>query len=269
MDNISHAYIFLGDEEETTQKALKLAQTANCENTNMAPCGFCSTCRKIQSQVYPDVIHVHPDGAAIKIEQVRKIILDLTEKPMEGNKKVYILHEAHTITPQAQNALLKTLEEPCSESIIILLSNNIKQLIPTVVSRCQIQDFTKAEAELLLSVESRQKIADIIFNTMQKAGHTEFAIYARELSDIEEKIEEVLEVTISLFRDMLIVKTNADAALINQDLEPMIYKYSSILATDSMLRAIDVTYRQLKAAKFRGNKNLIWYNLLVGLKEVF
>ncbi len=268
MNNISHAYIFLGTDEETTKKALKLAQTVNCENTDLAPCGFCTGCRKIQSKVHPDLVHVYPDGASIKIEQVRKLILSLTEKPMEGAKKVYILHEAHTTTPQAQNALLKTLEDPISESIVILLSNNLKQLIPTVTSRCQIQDFSQLEIEPFLSVEHRQKIADILLHTTKKTGLTGFGGYVRELSDIDAEAEEILEFIISLYRDVLLAKTNGRAAFINQDLKPVINKYASVLTVGSTLKALDIIHEQLKAVKSRGNKNLIWYNLLVGLEEV-
>ena len=268
MNNISHAYIFLGTDEETTAKALKLAQMANCENTDLVPCGFCNSCRKIRSKVHPDLIHVYPDGASIKIEQVRKLILSLTEKPVEGAKKIYILHQAHTMTPQAQNALLKTLEDPIAQSIVILLSNNLKQLIPTVISRCQIQDFSQLEIEPFLSVEHRQKIAGILLHTAKKTGLTEFGERVTELSEIDERAEEILEFIISLYRDVLLAKTNGRAAFINRDLKSVIYNFASVLTVGATLKALDLLYEQLKAVKSRGNKNLIWYNLLVGLEEV-
>jgi DNA polymerase-3 subunit delta' len=268
LNNISHAYIFLGTDEATTAKAIKLAQTANCENRDLTPCGFCNTCQKIQSKIHPDLINIYPEGASIKIEQVRRLILSLTEKPVEGTKKIYILHEAHTMTPHAQNALLKTLEDPISDSVVILLSNNLKQLIPTVVSRCQIRDYSKFEQESPLPVNSRQKIADILFHATQKDEITEFSVYVKELSDIDEKTEVILEFIISLYRDVLLVKTNSNAALINRDLETVIYKFSSMLNIGAILKALDIIHEQLKAEKSRGNKNLIWYNLLMGLEEV-
>jgi DNA polymerase-3 subunit delta' len=268
LNNLSHAYIFLGTEEETMVQALKLAQTANCENRELAPCGFCSTCQRIESKVHPDLVNVYPDGASIKIEQVRKLILILTEKPVEGTKKIYILHEAHTMTIQAQNALLKSLEDPIAESIVILLSNNLKQLISTVVSRCQIRDFSKLGLKPTLPVSLRQKIADILLHTTQKGEIIEFGVYVKELSDIDERSEEILEFVISLYRDALLVKTNSRAALINKDLEPVIYKLGSKLSVGTILKALDLIHEQLKAVKSRGNKNLIWYNLLMGLEEV-
>lgn len=268
MKKISHAYIFLGTDEDMAAQALKLAQTANCENRDLAPCGFCNTCGKIRNKVHPDLVHVYPDGASIKIEQIRRLILSLTEKPVEGAKKIYILHEAHTMTPQAQNALLKTLEDPIAESVVVLLSSNLKQLIPTVISRCQIRDFSKLEGESPLPVKLRQKIADIFLHSAQKVQFTELGVCVRELSDIDEKAEEILEFVISLYRDALLVKTNSSATLINKDLEPVINKFASMLTVGTILKALDLIHEQLKAVKSRGNKNLIWYNLLLGLEEV-
>lgn len=268
MEIISHAYIFLGSDEDTTQRAIDLAKKVNCENMDLAPCGFCKTCRKIQNKTHPDVAEIYPDGVSVKIEQIRKLILSLAEKPTEGAKKIYILHEAHTMTPQAQNALLKTLEDPIAESIVILLSNNLKKLIPTVISRCQIQDFSEFDVKPILSADIRRKIVDILYQNTQKSEFTGFSEYVKELSDVDENAEEILEFILSMYRDILLAKTNSSAAFINKDLKPEILKYVSISTVDSILRALDLVYKQLKAVKSRGNKNLIWYNLLIGLKEV-
>lgn len=267
MNNISHAYIFLGIDDDTTKEALKLAQYVNCENKELAPCGFCNSCRKIQNKVHPDVAHIYPEGASIKIEQIRRLILALAEKPVEGTNKIYILHQAHTMTPQAQNALLKTLEEPIAESSVILLSNNLKQLIPTVISRCQIRDFSQ-EAKPALSVNTRQRIVDILLHTARSTEPYEIGIFVKELSESDEKAEEILEFIVSLYRDVLLAKTNSDVPFINNDLQSVIYKFASQLTVSTTLLSLNFVCEQLKAIKSRGNKNLIWYNLLMGLEEV-
>lgn len=266
MNNISHAYIFLGTEEEAAREALKLAQMANCED-NLAPCGFCNSCRKIQNNVHPDVVHIYPESASIKIEQIRKLILDIAQKPVEGKRKFYILHQAHTMTPQAQNALLKTLEDPFTESTVVLLSSNIKQLIPTVISRCQVRDFSQEEKSSL-SIDTRQRIAEILLHTVQTTELYEISTLVKELSERDEKAEEILEFIISLYRDVLVAKTNSSVAVINQDLESIISKFASKLTVKAIIMSLDVAYEQLRAVKSRGNKNLIWYNLLMGLEEV-
>lgn len=267
MKKISHAYIFLGTDDETTGEALKLAQTANCENEDLAPCGICNSCRKIQNKVHPDVAHIYPEGASVKIEQVRKLILDSAGKAVEGANKVYIIHQAHTMTVQAQNALLKTLEDPIADSIVILLSNNLKQLIPTVISRCQVRDFSHL-AKPLLPEATRQRIADILLDRLRSRGLAEIGPLARELSETDEKAEEMLEFIISLYRDVLLAKTNSSASFINQDLQATIDKFASELSLKAVLLSLDLATRQLKAVKARANKNLVWYNLLLGLEEV-
>lgn len=269
MKNISHAYIFLGSEEETTRHALSLAQTVNCKNSDNAPCKSCSACRLIERGVYPDVVQIFPDGPSIKIDQIRKAILDLAEKPIEGNAKVYIFHRADTITREAQNALLKTLEEPASSSVIILLANNLKQLIPTVISRCQIKDLSKNDYSAKISDKNRQKIIEILGSLIVKSQEENIFLKAKELADIEEKTEEILELIISFLRDMLVVKTNADTVIINDDLRSEIEKYALMSYEKSIMVGLEIVLKQLKIAKYKGNKNLICYNLLMSLEEVF
>jgi DNA polymerase-3 subunit delta' len=267
LKKISHAYIFLGTDDETTGEALRLAQRANCENEYLAPCGFCNSCRKIQNNVHPDVAHIYPEGASIKIEQIRKLILDSAGKAVEGANKVFILHQAHTMTAQAQNALLKTLEDPIADSILIMLSNNLKQLIPTVISRCQVRDFSH-EAKPLLPAETRQRIADILLGRLKSRELSEIGALARELSETDEKAEEMLEFIVSLYRDVLLAKTNSSLAFINQDMHATIEKFASALSVKATVSSLDLATKQLKAIRARANKNLVWYNLLLGLEEV-
>jgi len=269
LQTTSHAYIFLGNDSKTTQNALVLAQRANCENTDLAPCGFCKTCNLIQNKTHPDVIEIYPDGASVKIEQIRNLILSLAEKPIEGKNKFYILHEADTMTIEAQNAFLKTLEEPIAQSTVILLSDNLKKLIPTVLSRCQIQDFSETQVKPTLDIDIRRKIADILFYTTSKDGFLSFSEYIKELSDMDGKVDELLEYIFSLYRDIMLAKTNSKAELINKDLKPIIDKFVPLLNVNTIVRLMDIVYKQLRIAKSRGNKNLIWYNLLIGLEEVY
>lgn len=263
----SHAYIFLGSEENTAKQARFLAQKANCQNQSLAPCGTCLDCRKIEKGIHPDVINIHPNGASIKIEQVRNLILRLAEKPIEGAKKVFIMHNAHTMTPQAQNALLKTLEEPLGSSIAVLLSDNLKKLLPTVISRCQVFDFSEV-VESNLTLEAREQIAKLILAPIKDKNPMDIGSRVKKLSDREEKLEDLLEYIASLYRDLLVVNTNSNANLINVDLKDIIEKSAKILSAVDIVKALDEIYIQYRAAKSRGNSNLIWYNLLVGLEEV-
>jgi len=123
--------------------AMAVAATINCLQPRQSPgferdaCGECASWRRIARGVHPDVILIEPgDTGTIKIEQVRDVIDRAGYRPFEGRRRVVIVDEADAMVPQAQNALLKTLEEPPSASIFILVSSLPDSLLPTVRSRC-------------------------------------------------------------------------------------------------------------------------------------
>jgi DNA polymerase-3 subunit delta' len=133
--------------------ALAVAQTLNCprrgpgsldsgsRSSEHAPvidaCGTCPTCTRIARGVYPDVIIVEPgDNGSIKIDQVRDIIDRAGFRPFEGQRRAVIIDDADRLVPAAQNALLKTLEEPPPSSVFMLVTSRPDTLLPTVLSRC-------------------------------------------------------------------------------------------------------------------------------------
>jgi DNA polymerase-3 subunit delta' len=123
--------------------ARALAEAVNCLQPQTAAefehdaCGECASCRRIARGVHPDVLLIEPgDTGAIKIEQVREAIVRAGYRPFEGRRRVVIIDEADALVPAAQNALLKTLEEPPSASVFLLVSSLPDALLPTVQSRC-------------------------------------------------------------------------------------------------------------------------------------
>ncbi len=152
--NGSHAYIIEGERGIGKYSlALALACTYFC--ASMQPCFECAACKKILSGNHPDVHIVFPEKGVIKVEQIREILSGVYETPYEGNVKIYIIKEFNLATQQAQNALLKTLEEPPENVIFILLAENALQLLPTVRSRCKrlkIKKHSKAEIEEQLNI---------------------------------------------------------------------------------------------------------------------
>ena len=123
--------------------AVAIAEALNCltppESADFGreSCGECAACRRIQRGVHPDVILIEPgDMGSIKIEQVRDVIDRAEYRPFEGRRRVVVIDEADALMPAAQNALLKTLEEPPSASIFVLVSSIPDALLPTVRSRC-------------------------------------------------------------------------------------------------------------------------------------
>jgi DNA polymerase III subunit delta' len=120
--------------------AIALAQALNCERRSESGdgCGTCASCARIARGVHGDVLVIEPgDSGTIKIEQVREAIDRAAYRPFEGKRRVVIVDEADALVSEAQNALLKTLEEPPPASVFVLITTRPDMLLPTVRSRCQ------------------------------------------------------------------------------------------------------------------------------------
>jgi DNA polymerase-3 subunit delta' len=134
--------------------AIALAETVNCLQPVSSPsvprdaCGTCAACRRIARGVHPDVIIVEPgELGSIKVEQIRDVIDRAGYRPFEGRRRVVVIDEADAMAPFAQNALLKTLEEPPPASVFVLVSATPDSLFPTVLSRCQRLRFGELSAD--------------------------------------------------------------------------------------------------------------------------
>ena len=136
---IPHAYLFAGIPgigKATT--ALALAEAINCEQQIEGEgCAQCPSCRQIAGGNFLDLLMIEPDGQNIKIEQMRDLNRTLAFKPLSGKYRVSIIRQAETMTDEAANSLLKTLEEPPQNNILILNVTEPQALFPTIVSRCQ------------------------------------------------------------------------------------------------------------------------------------
>jgi DNA polymerase-3 subunit delta' len=137
-DHLPHSFLFTGMDGVGKQRtALTLAKVVNCENGAAGDCcDRCVSCRKAASGNHPDINTIERDGPFIKIEQIRALKQRLRFKPLEGRYRVTIINNAQNMKIEAANALLKVLEEPPAENLIILTAYEITSLLPTIVSRC-------------------------------------------------------------------------------------------------------------------------------------
>lgn len=117
--------------------ALAVARGLLCDKGPGEPCGECRTCDRTGRSIHPDLFLVSPETAAIKIEQVRDAVREIAGLPFEARARVVLIDDAHTMTEQAMNALLKSLEEPPATSHLILVTASPQALLPTIRSRCQ------------------------------------------------------------------------------------------------------------------------------------
>ena len=150
-ERVAGAYLFAGEQgagKETV--ALFFANLILCEsNEASVPCAACRACRKIKSGNHPDLQIIRPDGAQLKIDQIREMQQRISYQPLEGPRKIYIIANTEKMNVYTANSLLKTLEEPPAASTIILLTENLNAMLPTIRSRSQILTFYPMPTEEL------------------------------------------------------------------------------------------------------------------------
>lgn len=140
-DHLAHAYLFHGPKGTLKKEmALFLAKSLNCQETEA--CEVCETCRRIEAGQHSDVLSLSGEAVSIKKEDMMKLQHELNKTALEKNgRKVYIIERMENATAEAQNALLKFLEEPANDRLAILLVEQLDRVLPTIVSRCQIITF--------------------------------------------------------------------------------------------------------------------------------
>jgi DNA polymerase-3 subunit delta' len=194
---LSHAYILHGEEGMGKKTlAAAFAKTLQCEEKGIVSCNRCKSCMQVESGNQPDIIWVTHEKISIGVDDIRlQVNGDIQVKPYSSPYKIYIIDEAHKLTEQAQNALLKTMEEPPEYAIILLLVSNISYLLPTILSRCvqlNLKPVDKTEIKEFLM--SRHQVPDYVAEMAAafSSGNVGKAIKYASSPDFEKMKSDVL-----------------------------------------------------------------------------
>ena len=305
-DKVSHAYILNGERGSGKKMLANLfAQELQCEESGDEPCNKCHSCRQAISGNHPDIIRVtHEKPNTISVDDIRvQINEDIQVKPYNGKYKVYIVPDADLMTVQAQNELLKTIEEPPSYAVIFLLTENAESLLPTICSRCvmlklrnikdrlvkkylmerlEIPDY-KADvctafaqgnvgrAIMLANSEHFNEIKEEAVQLLKNIDNME----VHELSEAVKRItvykieiNDYLDILMIWYRDVLIYKAtkNIDRVIFGEQLDYIKEraKKSSYEGIENILTAIEKAKTRLKA---NVNFDLVMELLLLTIKE--
>jgi DNA polymerase III subunit delta' len=192
-------------------------------------CGVCAACTRIARGIHPDVLVLEPgDTGSIRIEQVREVVDRAAYRPFEGRRRVVIINEADALVPAAQNALLKTLEEPPSMSVFILVTARPDVLLPTVRSRCVRLWFAEGATEDI-DVEAREVAQQVLAHAASTPDLRRRIEGAKDLlantgsggASDRAQLSVHLRAMGSLLRDIALLATRADAGrLANPDVRP-------------------------------------------------
>ena len=199
---ISHSYIFAGEPGSGKRLLAGIyAMTLQCEAGGENACGKCESCKKAIGKNHPDIIMVkHEKPNTISIDEIREqVVNDVDIKPYSSPHKIYIITDAEIMTPQAQNALLKTIEEPPEYAVIMLLTSNIDGLLPTIRSRCVRLDLKVVDDGLVkkylmehLHIPDYQAEIDASF-AHGSIGKAKEAATSQEFADITQKALKILK----------------------------------------------------------------------------
>lgn len=245
---ISHAYIFNGDKgagKKTLADAFAMA--LQCTGEGERPCGECHSCRQAAGGNHPDIIYVqHEKPTSIGVEDVRtQLTGDIQIRPYNGRYKIYIIQDSEKMTVQAQNAILKTIEEPPEYAVILLLTTNEQSFLDTIRSRCvtlnlkpvpdsqvkaylmeqtQIPDyqadicaaFAQGNIGKAVRLASSDDFAAIKASAMQlirnagKMEISEIIDYVKEVQEYKVSIQDYLDILALWYRDMVYFKATRD-----------------------------------------------------------
>ena len=304
--NVNHAYILQGERSCGKEFIARIfAKELQCDNLqNGEPCCECQSCKQADSGNQPDIIRVtHEKPNTIGVEDIRKITGDVAIKPYSSKRKIYIINEAEKMTVQAQNALLKTLEEPPAYVVILLLTTNVDALLQTIQSRCvlltmkpvrdelvkqylmrdvQVPDY-KADvcvafargnvgrAKALASSEEFDNIkqdAVALLKYIREMEITDILTAIKKISEYKFEIDDYLDIMAVWYRDVLLFKaTNDINHLIFRDELPNIKKTADQSTYEGIENIIDALGTAKARLKANVNFDLTMELLLLTMKE--
>ena len=304
--NVGHAYIISGD-AGSGKKALAyaFADTLECEAGGTEPCGNCQSCLQISTGNYPDIITVtHEKPNLISVDEVREQLVNTVDvKPYKGKYKIYVIPDAELLNVQAQNAILKTIEEPPAYAVILLLTTNLDKLLETVQSRClklqtkpirerdvlaylmNVMGLTKEKAYFCLDFaqgnlgkaiklagnEEYAEIVDSVVNVLTHIGDMDVETLGKAVKDIEQfkmSMNDYMDLMMMWYRDAMMIKItgNVDKILFKNEFSTL-KKQAGKLTFKSIEDKIDAIAKAEQRLLANANLEVTIELLLLTLKE--
>ena len=307
MDKVSHAYIINGEKNAGKEFIAKtFAMALQCENRQGAePCGECHSCRQALSGNHPDIIFItHEKPGTIGVDDIRRQVNnDVAIKPYKGPKKIYIMNEGEKMTAQAQNALLKTLEEPPEYAVLLILTGNVDSLLQTILSRCVVLNMKPAKdaqikkylmetmeipdykadicvafargnvgkAKLLASSEEFDKVKEeaiTLLKYIKEMELNEIVAAIKKITEYKFDVNDYMDILSIWYRDVLLFKATHDAnLLIFKEEIQHIRKVADKSAYEGIEKIIDALEKSKQRLNANVNFDLTMELLLLTIKE--
>ncbi|WP_159888055.1 DNA polymerase III subunit delta' [Paenibacillus puerhi] len=303
-DKVSHAYIFTGPAGSGRRAMAKaFAMALYCKVLPDDACGECLECRKVEHGNHPDLHWVVPDGASIKIEQIRELQKQFAYRSTASGIKMYVLESADRMTTQAANSLLKFLEEPASQVVAVLITDNGQALLPTIRSRSQwvpflpmarsrMQDLLLAEGQAPLLVQAAVHLAagpEAARDMIQGNGFAEIRNLVIQLTkeslsrlpaallisqqkllkgELSDKIGLWLDMLILWLKDMVQLGTGRREELVFSDQIDWMAREALSRPPEHWIACMEQAIETQKRLRFHANPQLTLEHILIQLKGV-
>lgn len=273
LNKYSHSYLFLGISGIGKKLiAREFAKMILCEAEEKY-CEKCKSCIEFDTGNNPDFQEIEPDGNNVKIEQIREMQRKIVEQPIISNKKAYIIDDADLMTKEAQNCLLKTLEEPPEFANIILIGSNESNFLSTIKSRCTIIKFGAIPNEQITEyLKNKYELHDIA-NSIIKAANGSIG-KAEILKDKQELYVSIDNVINNIEKmDLIDTLKNADIIYKSQDDKKEILEYINIILFEKSkqnrkyLNCINIVEEAKKRLKANSNYNMTIDNMIMTIWE--
>ena len=303
---VSHAYIINGERSSGKEFIARVfAMALQCEKGEIEPCGECHSCKQALGNNQPDIIYVsHEKPGTIGVEDIRtQINADIVVKPYSSPRKIYIMNEGEQMTVQAQNALLKTLEEPPEYAVILILTTQVEALLPTILSRCVVLNMKPVsdalvkkylmeelavpdykanicvafargnigKAKLLASSEEFEKVKDEAITLVKYINDMEINEIVKAIKKISEykfDVNDYLDILSVWYRDVLLFKATKDvnSLIFKEEIQQImrVSDRSTYEGIETIVHALQQAKRRLEA---NVNFDLTMELLLLTIKE--
>lgn len=300
---VRHAYLLCGPPGSGRRTlALRFAQALNCP-TPLAPgepCRTCRTCTQIERMQHPDLNVLIPaeDGRSLKVEQIRQLLQSLALSPYQSPYRIGLLPNFENATPSAQNALLKTLEEAPERAILLLTAPSPEDLLPTIVSRCEIMRLRPLPVDTLAAALSRNQglpAAEAAHLAHLTGGRTGAALrlqadpaelvehdraidalaqlltqnratrfhYVRSLADDREKLRQTLQIWLVFWRDLLLRIAGSNGRVANLKYMDLLVRLAEQIRYEQALAQVAALQNALDSLDANANARLLSEALLL------
>ena len=305
-NKVSHAYIINGERNAGKEFIARVfAMTLQCEKGETEPCGECHSCKQALGNNQPDIIYIsHEKPNTIGVEDIRvQINGDIAIKPYSSPRKIYIINEGEKMTPQAQNALLKTLEEPPEYAVILILTTNVEAMLPTVLSRCVVLNMKPVsdrlvkkylmeqlavpdykanisvafargnigKAKMLASSEEFEKVKDEAITLVKNINDMEISEIVKAIKKISEykfDVNDYLDILMAWYRDVLLFKATKDvnSLVFKEDIQ-QIMRMSDRSTYEGIEQIVNALQSPKKRLEANVNFDLTMELLFLAIKE--